>query len=323
MVNKNVLVLSAGRRVELVEAFIKACKIYSPESKVFTTDSNPEVAPACQVSDEYFEAPRVTSPEYTEFLKSLCQEENIGLIVPTIDTELLILSNKLEEFKAINTNLIISDEKLIKLCRDKRKTAALFDSLNISNPKIYKFPDLKYPCFCKPFDGSCSIGALIIESAENLTSDIVSNSKNMFMELVGKDHCEVTVDAYYNKSGNLKCLVPRERVEVRAGEVSKGVSRKGFVYEYLLERLTKLAGARGCLTIQVFYNKETKSVKGLEVNPRFGGGFPLSNDIGAKYPEWLIREYFFDEELNFFDDWEEDVIMLRYDAKVLVSGYSG
>ncbi|MEI8597182.1 hypothetical protein P4S64_04325 [Vibrio sp. M60_M31a] len=79
-----------------------------------------------------------------------------------------------------------------------------------------------------------------------------------------------------------------------------------------------LKGARGCITFQLFVNEETESVKGLEVNPRFGGGYPLSNDAGAKFTDWLIKEYLQEEDIDFFDSWEPNLLMLRYDAKVLV-----
>lgn len=320
MSDKNILVLSAGRRVELVQAFIDACSELSLNSKVYCTDMFPELSPACHSSNGYFKAPRVTDDNYIDFLRQLCIDENISLLIPTIDTELLLLAEYSESFKELGIQIIISDSELIKMCRDKRKTAQVFSSLEIDQPEIYQYPKLTYPCFCKPYDGSCSKGAMTINSEEDLTQEIISNEKNMFMELIGSEYCEVTIDAYYDKNGELKCLVPRERIEVRAGEVSKGITRKGALYEYLLERLVTVKGAVGCLTVQVFYNSDSNSVKGLEINPRFGGGFPLSNDVGAKYPEWLLREYFLNQEISFFDGWTEDVLMLRYDAKVLVSG---
>ena len=130
-----------------------------------------------------------------------------------------------------------------------------------------------------------------MHTAADLTDRMLNDPQLMFMERIGNVYREYTVDAYYGRSGQLKCVVPRERIEIRAGEVSKAITHGGFVLEYLRPRLPHLAGARGCCTIQAFGNRETGSVIGLEINPRFGGGYPLTAAAGTDYAEWFIREY--------------------------------
>lgn len=318
IVKNNILVSSGGRRVELVQAFQQALVRHQPCGRVFCSDMNPELSSACQIADEFFKVPRVTDSGYIEHILSLCKEKQVGLIVPTIDTELLILAQNRHRFSAEGIHIIISDESLISYCRDKRKTAELFDEMNIDQPAILDKSKLTYPCFCKPYDGSCSIGALALQAKSELTQDILDNSKNMFMELVPKSYSEYTIDAYYTQENVLKCLVPRKRLEVRGGEVSKGVTRRNFVYDYLLNKVSHLKGACGCITFQLFVNEETESIKGLEINPRFGGGYPLAHDAGAHFTDWLVKEYLNDETIEFCDSWEQDLTMLRYDAKVLV-----
>ncbi|RTZ49695.1 hypothetical protein EJ377_05105 [Chryseobacterium arthrosphaerae] len=60
---------------------------------------------------------------------------------------------------------------------------------------------------------------------------------------------------------------------------------------------------------------------GIEINPRFGGGYPLSYLAGANYPEWLLKEYFMGHDIPYFEDWEDNLLMLRYDDEVLVRNY--
>lgn len=317
-VKNNILISSAGRRVELVEAFKQAAVRNLTQAKVFCTDMNPVLSSACQISDGSFKVPRVTDVEYIDHLEALCEQNQIGLIVPTIDTELLILAQNRQRFANKDIHIVISDESLIKYCRDKRRTVELFNELYIDQPEILDKEKLTYPCFCKPYDGSCSVGAFPLFSELDLTQDMRNNSKNIFMEYVPKSYSEYTIDAYYSKDNQLKCLVPRKRIEVRGGEVSKGVTRKNFVYDYLINKVSVLDGARGCITFQLFVNEENQSIKGLEVNPRFGGGYPLSHGAGAHYTDWLLKEYLNGEEIDFCDNWEPNLIMLRYDAKVLV-----
>ena len=123
---------------------------------------------------------------------------------------------------------------------------------------------------------------------------------------------------YYDGQGVLKCLVPRLRIETRAGEISKGCTSWLPEFDGLRESMAHIEGARGCLTAQFFRNRQTGLLSGIEINPRFGGGFPLSCDAGANYPAWIVREYLLGESIDWYDDWERDLIMLRYDAHVLV-----
>lgn len=315
---ENILILSAGRRVELVQAFKEAVEAKMPGRKVYAADMKPEVAPACHIADDRFLLPSARSLNYIDAILELVTRNSIGLVVPTIDTELLVLSENREKFEAVGCHLIIPDYDIVKVCRDKRKTAALFNSKGIETPKIYDRQKIVFPCFCKPYDGSCSVGAKVLNSDSELTPDLLTDEKMIFMELIGSDYVEYTVDAYYDRKGSLCCLVPRERIEVRGGEVSKGITRRDFVYELLVDKLHNLPGARGCLTIQVFVDKSNRMIRGIEINPRFGGGYPLTHAAGARYPEWLVREYLQEEKIQFFDAWDDNLLMLRYDAKILV-----
>ena len=153
--------------------------------------------------------------------------------------------------------------------------------------------------------------------APSYLSDYVRNdSKMIYMEFIGQGFDEYTLDVYYDRFGFLKCLVPRLRLETRAGEVSKAITKKNHVYDFMLPRLDKLEGASGCITVQLFANE--KDFYGIEINPRFGGGYPLSYSAGANYPGWILDEYFYSADIDFYDRWKSNLMMLRYDAKVLV-----
>ena len=317
----NILVLSAGRRVELIQSFQESILKLGVDSLVFTTDIQPKLSPACMVSDKSFSVPRVTDSDYINVVLELCLNNDVKLVIPTIDTELLLLSKNKARFEELGIKLVISSVELISNCRDKRLTGKWFESLNIDTPLIFNKDSINFPCFCKPYDGSCSKGAIALSSQAELTQDLINDPKNMFMELVPKTFSEYTIDAYYSNDSRLKCLVPRKRLEVRSGEISKGVTRKNFVYHYLLERVEYLEGARGCITFQLFVNESSRVIKGLEVNPRFGGGYPLSDAAGANFTKWLIEEYILNKELLFIDDWQPNKLMLRYDAKVLQNDF--
>lgn len=318
----NILITSAGRRVELVQEFIHELKKSFPEAKVLATDMYPETSAACQIADLALAVPRVTEDDYINVLLDICLQHNVGMIVPTIDTELLLLSQYRNQFAVQGIHLIISDVELVNICSDKRETSKLFQQIGLSTPEIYSKDNILFPCFAKPYDGSCSKGAMALLSPDQLLNSMLNDKKMMFMELIDASFIEFTVDAYYDQNSILKCFVPRQRIEVRSGEVSKAVTRRNQLYEYLLPKLQLITGARGCLTIQVFAKFEEDSYFALEINPRFGGGYPLSYSCSANYPGWLIKEYFLREDIDFHGQWESNLMMLRYDAKVLIHGYA-
>ena len=320
MKKNNILILSAGRRVELVQDFQTEAARFSDGIGVFATDLNPHMSSACHVADRAFSVPRIDAAEYIDSIFELAKQHNIGLIVPTIDTELLKLAEARDRFEAEGIHIVISDVKLITLCRDKRLTAGLFAQYGIRSPEIYERDRLAFPCFAKPYDGSRAIGAKKINTPADLTVDITEDPKMMFAQYIDIENAfsEFTVDMYYDRQGRLKCAIPRERLEVRTGEVSKGATRRNALYEELVEKMAVLEGARGCITAQFFVSKTDSTTYGVEINPRFGGGFPLTYAAGGNYPGWLIQEYIGGQDVPFSDDWENNLIMLRYDAKVLV-----
>lgn len=317
----NILITSAGRRVSLVRMFKKELKSFFSESQLYTTDADPSLSAACYESDGSFKVIKNDADGYIEELLDLALTNQVKIIIPTIDTGLQILADQKYFFSKSGIELLTCSSSFIEICRDKRKTSAFFTEKGIDTPRIFTIDTLEFPIFIKPYDGSMSVDTFYVPTAEDMTSQHLSNDKFMFMEYIDSNsHEEYTIDMYYDKNNYLKCLVPRKRIEVRGGEVNKGITVKGFVYEFLKEKLAYIEGAVGCLTMQVFYNKETNSIKALEINPRFGGGFPLSYLAGANYPRFIIQEYLLGQDIDQFEDWEENLLMLRYDDEILVHG---
>ncbi|HEU4904273.1 MAG TPA: ATP-grasp domain-containing protein [Flavisolibacter sp.] len=315
----NILITSAGQRVSLVRAFQKELKNLYPGAKVFTTDMCPQLSAACHVSDRSFQVKRVSDPAYIDEVLELCERNRIQMIVPTIDTELLVLARNKERFEARGIHVIISSEEFVDQCRDKRKISCFFRDREIDVPENYEKANPRFPLFIKPYDGSLSADNFIIHSENDFTAYHFSNDKLLFMEYIDKkEHDEYTVDMYFDRKHTVKCIVPRRRLLVRAGEINKGITCKNRIVPFLREKLGFIDGAVGCLTVQLFMNKSTERIIAIEINPRFGGGFPLSYRAGANYPLWLINEYFHNQPVTYTESWEADMLMLRYDDEVII-----
>jgi len=315
----NILITSAGKRVALTKYVKETLSVFSPHAKVFTTDMNPEMAPAGYVSDKCFKVPRVTDPAYPKELLKLCEQYNVGMVIPTIDTELLILAGLKDEFKRFGIDVIVSDTKFIATCRDKRETSVFFETHGVRVPKAIDKYNPVFPLFAKPYDGSLSTNIHYIKTKEELTSEILADPKLLFMEYIDKAvYKEYTVDMYYGKDYKVKCIVPRERIEVRAGEINKGRTIKNYILSFLKERLGYIEGCVGCICLQLFYREATNDIVGIEINPRFGGGYPLTYMSGGNFPAMLIKEYFLNEAVEYFDNWKDELTMLRYDDAIFI-----
>ena len=315
--NHNIIITSAGQRVALVRDFKETLVRFYAEAKVFTTDMNPELAPAAYVSDGCFEVLRVTDENYISQLLDICKKNEIGMIVPTIDTELLVLAENKKLFNDNDIIVCVSDLDFIKVCRDKRNTGDFLEKHNIRVPKAVDKYNPTFPLFAKPYDGSLSTNLHYIKNAEELTQDILDDPKLLFMEYIDKEtYKEYTIDMYYGTDNCVKCIVPRERIKIRAGEINKGRTVKCPLMDYIKERLDKIEGCIGCICIQVFFNPLPEDVVGIEINPRFGGGYPQSYAAGGNYPEMLIKEYFLGEKIAYIDDWKDNMLMLRFDDAV-------
>ncbi len=315
----NILITSAGKRVALTKYFKETLNRFYPEAKVFITDMNPEMAPVSYVCDGAFAVPRVTAPEYPEVLLNICENNNIGMIIATIDTELLLLSDLKDEFNSKGIKVMVSEKPFITLCRDKRNTGFFFESHGVRVPKEVDKYNPTFPLFAKPYDGSLSTNLHYIKNKEELTPEILNDPKLLFMEYIDKKvYKEYTVDMYYGKDHKVKCIVPRERIEIRAGEINKGRTAKNEILSFLKEKLGYIEGCVGCICVQLFFHPETKDMVGIEINPRFGGGYPLTYNCGGNFPELLIREYFMGESVEYFDNWKDGMLMLRYDDAIYV-----
>lgn len=317
----SVLLTSGGRRVALVREFQAALRALGVPGRVLVADLRRNAA-AFHAADAGVLVPRVTSPEYVPHLLALCEREGVRMVVPLIDTELHLLAPHREAFAAKGVTLVVSSPATTELSLDKRSTRDFFLAHGFDTPAVLDAaailadPNARYPYFLKPSDGSCSVGATRIDDAELLAFHARHTANAMVQEFVKGE--EYTLDVLADLTGKVRCVVPRLRIETRAGEVSKGMTVKDPLLMDAGRRVVEaLPGALGCMTVQLFLTAE-RAVKFIEINPRFGGGFPLAAAAGAKYPEWLIAWALGREPAVAMDAWTDGLVMLRYDDAVFV-----
>ena len=313
----NILISAAGRRVSLVKAFKNAVKKLKVESKILTTDLNISKSPAAFFSDESFNIGKFNENNYINELLDICIKNEVSIVVPTLDTELKVLSKKNELFKKNGINIIISSKRLINIFGDKNLSEKFFSKKGIRTPKIFESSeDFTFPVFVKPNFGSNSVGVYKANNIDEIKpSDIVSKN-HVIMEYIDNDKFqEYTIDMYYDKNSKLISIVPRIRLKVVGGESNQGITKKNHVLKFVKENFDNIEGFVGCITLQLFSNNN-QDIIAIEVNPRFGGGYPFSLNAGANFPEFIVREYLKNEKLIYDESWLDNCLNLRYEKEI-------
>lgn len=287
----NVLILSAGRRVELVKLFKETRDALKISGDVVAVDIS-KLAPALYFADKYEIVPRITSPDYVDSVISVCKKHGIKLVIPTIDTELPVLAAERQRIEKETGAIVnISSPECVDICNDKTKSACFFKENGFGVPYTYNDEELdekKYslPLFVKPRDGSSSIDAFKAETVSQLEFFRSYVKNPIVQECV--EGTEYTVDAFIDFDGDIVSIVPRIRLAVRGGEILKGQIDMNKEIISDVEKLIKALKPVGHITIQGFLGKDGK-MRYIEVNPRFGGGAPMSIRAGANSCEWLYR----------------------------------
>jgi len=315
----NILFTCIGRRVSLLDCFRRAAGQLKVNASFFGTDTT-KLSPALQLCDEDFLVKPTTHPGYIRQLLSIVKNNRVKLLVPTVDLDLKLLAQNKPKFSSLGCQVLVSAPEVIDICQDKRKTYRFlvkngFDTpLTMSVRSALSKGKLSWPCFLKPWDGYAGRGNAVVNNRREL-SFFAKRIPNAICQQFIKG-TEYTCDVYIDFDLKVRCVVPRKRIEVRTGEVSKGqVVKNTQIMSEAAGLADKLGAGPGVITLQLFLTSNRK-IKFVEINPRFGGGAPLSIKAGANFPKWILQELSGKKQNIRFDGFKDNLIMLRYDSEV-------
>lgn len=284
----NILFTGVGRRIELLQAFRNAALVLNKELKTYGADMA-GTAPALAYCDFTRRVVAMKDPGYIQNLLDICVTDHINLLIPTIDTDLLVLAENKGKFEAIGTRVMISAPDKIRICRDKNNTSQFFVDCGLHAPmpvNDWKEYRSGFPAFIKPKDGSSSINAFKVENEEEL--EVYAGQVEDYIVQPFVSGKEFTIDIFCDWNGNPISIVPRERLQVRAGEVLK---TQICMDQTMITESKKLCSAFkpcGPMTVQLI--RDNSGVDWfIEINPRFGGGAPLSMKAGARSAEAILK----------------------------------
>jgi len=314
-----VLFTCIGRRVSLLNSFRRAARQLKINARFFGTDTT-ELSSALQLCDKGFLVKPTTHAGYIKQLLTIVKTNRVKLLVPTVDLDLKLLAQNKPRFAAMGCRVLVSLPEVVDICQDKRKTYRFllkngFDTpVTVSVAAALSKGKLGWPCFIKPWDGYASRGNAVVNNRKELLFFGKKVPNAICQEFVrGAEH---TCDVYVDFNMKVRCVVPRRRIESRAGEVSKGqVAKHRGIMSEAARLVERLGAGPGVITLQLFLTSDDK-VKFIEINPRFGGGVPLSIKAGANFPKWILQEVLGRKTKIRFDGFRDNLIMLRYDSEV-------
>ncbi len=326
-----VLISSAGRRVGLMDAFRDALAALGLQGELLAADIS-RTAPAFHKADRAFVIPRCTTDDFIPHMRDLCAREGVTLVVPTIDTELMAWAQARHDFAAAGTAVGVSAPDTIAIGGDKLRTHAWLTEQGFPTVGQARPEDVlegrvggerwRYPLLVKPIGGSSSIGVARVVDADDLR--LKTRGGGYLVQTIAPG-VEYTVSVFVDGQGRARCAVPRRRLEVRNGEVSKGMTVRLPALQDLALRIAEaLPGAYGAMNVQIFAadgggGAAAPTLSVIELNPRFGGGFPLAARAGANYAQWLLEDVLGLPSSARPDGWRDGLVMLRYDEAVYLS----
>jgi carbamoyl-phosphate synthase large subunit len=319
-----VLFLSAGRRVELLGAFRESARELGLDLSIFAADASPSASPACVFAEEAIRSPLSASVGFDDWLHTTVDSRDIDLVVPTTDHDLLPLS-RLGVLNPENAGcFVVSTLAAIETCRDKLRTmnaARGSDLLKVpasSFLSAVESSNLQFtegPLVLKPNNGSSSVGLHFVDSLNQAAQIIPADQWPTYLVQERVSGPEYTVSCFRSfETGKLYSSVAHERIRTRSGEVSHGVTREIPEIDLISAHLVaNIPGLRGPFCYQVI--KENGSYYLIEINARFGGGYPLAHRAGLKSAEFLLRKAAGLPEVESVEI-TPNLEMLRYDSSV-------
>lgn len=312
---KNILILAAGTRNKIVQYFRETFK---GVGTVVATDAS-ELAPAIYEADKYYIVPPITESDYLDRILGICKKEKIDGILSLIDPELSLLAENEKRFKELGVTVIGSSYEVCERSFDKYQMYQwlLRHKYNcarswIDKEKYYQAIDIgeaTYPVFVKPAKGSASID--IAKACDRETIDLLFSHENGLMIQEYLNGQEIGADVYIDLiSGEVVSIFTKKKIKMRAGETDKAVSFKDPVLFDLIEKFVLEAGFRGQIDIDIFTIDNQYYIS--EVNPRFGGGYPLAYEAGCDHMKLILENLKGIKNAKNIGVYNEGIYMMKY-----------
>ena len=304
----NVLLTSVGRRAYMVKYFKEAL---GEDGAVHVCNSD-DKSIAFKYADKKVVSPLIYDEDYIPFLLNYCTDNSIDILISLFDIDLLMLAKHKKKFEEIGTRVIVSDSSIVEICNDKWKTYQFLKENGFHAPASFlnlsevisriAMGKLSYPIVVKPRYGCGSISVAIAYDEEDLryltkkANEDIANSYLKYESAVTEDkviyqEClrgqEYGADIINDLKGEIQNVIVRKKLAMRSGETDIAELVEEPIIHRELEKLGNITRHIANMDCDVFLIDGVPYI--LEMNARFGGGYPFSHMGGCDLPKAIVE----------------------------------
>jgi carbamoyl-phosphate synthase large subunit len=310
-----VLFTCAGQRVDIVRAFRRA------GARTLATDVN-RLAPALYHADAHAFVPTVSDPTYVDALHALVHEHEISLIVPLTDLDHGVLSRAKDRLGAL---VLLPAPEIVDALADKWLAHCLFVEQGIGSPATWlpdDLPDdLQFPVLVKARLGFGSRGIYRCVDRRQLEFFLDYATEDSMVQACCRGE-EFSIDLFCDLESRCLNAVPRTMIESKGGESIKGMTIADDELVEVGRHVSETLGLVGPANVQCFREPDgTHRV--TDINPRFGGAFPLPTAAGSRYPELALALAAGERPEPHLGDYRAGLYMTRFFGELILSAGEG
>ena len=306
----NILMLGGARRVSMAEQLIRSGQRMGADVKIISYELMREVPIA--IIAEVIIGLKWSDPKVVDDICRICKEKEINIVLPFVDGAIEIAARCKELLPDVFIPVI--EPGLAEKMFDKVEAAKLFRDGNFEIPLTYNAINAELPAIAKPRHGSASRGIKIFNNMDELMH--LENLQEYLVQEFIENNREYTIDCYISQEGEILTTVPRIRLEVMGGEVTRSMTVREDELIRRSREVVEYFGFCGPVTLQFLEDMDRQRFLLMEINPRLGGGVLCSIFAGAPITDYIIREAM-GMKVNPADDWISGTLMARYQKEAI------
>lgn len=298
----NILFLGGAKRVSIANEFIEAGLRHNRTVNIYSYDLKKTI-PISEIG-QVIVGLKWNDLNLMKHLIYTIKTKKIDIVIPFVDPAIVIAAKLKESIKCLFTPT--SSVNVCNFCFNKK----LLDTKLKQSAIITPSSNNLFPMIAKPIFSSSSKGIKLLKNENDLKIFNKNHKTEEYIHQRYIEGLEYSVDAYITQNGKICSIVPRLREAVLGGEITEGKSENNKAIIVSATLVIKKLKLKGAVTIQYIQEFDGKKIYLIEINPRFGGGVPLSIKAGSDTPYILLTEFLNLDVSPVF--WKENIRMIRY-----------